>query len=116
MSSGSMMSNVGNSQVYNDADQRTYKHGEDPNLPQRFEAGQENSHKLLDSKDQRSLGNTLDAAQKAEEEEERRDQEDITQDPQDRARRHGNEPSRGAQIDAELQAEDEQTLRKKDDA
>lgn len=26
---------------------------------------------------------------------------------------HGNEPSRGAKIDAELQAEDEATLRKK---
>jgi hypothetical protein len=29
---------------------------------------------------------------------------------------HGNEPSRGAKIDAELQAEDEEILRKKGDA
>ena len=41
---------------------RTSKRGADD--PPRFEAGQANSHQLLDSKDQRSLGNTLEAATK----------------------------------------------------
>lgn len=34
-------------------------------------------------------------------------------DPLEPARRHGNKPSRGAQIDAELQREDEEAMKKK---
>ncbi|KAI5119194.1 hypothetical protein M0805_004449 [Coniferiporia weirii] len=113
MSSGAMMSKVGNPQVYNDGDQRTYKRGEDPNVPPRFEAGQENSHQLLDSKDERSLANNLAAAQKAESDEEEREKQNLSRDPREPAQWHGNKPSRGAQVDAELQAEDEETLKRK---
>ncbi|THH05528.1 hypothetical protein EW145_g4729 [Phellinidium pouzarii] len=113
MSSGAMMSNVGNPQVYNDDDQRTYKRGEDPSIPPRYEAGQENSHDLLDSKDQRSLSNRLDAAVKAENDEGERVQHARSTDPRAPAEWHGNEPSRGAQIDAELKEDDEETLRRK---
>ena len=42
----------------------TYKRNEDPNRKERYDAGQPNSHQLLDSKDERSLSNTLAAAQK----------------------------------------------------
>ena len=31
----------------------------------------------------------------------------------DQAKNHGNEPSKGAKIDAEIQAEEEETLKKK---
>lgn len=37
-------------------------------------------------------------------------------DEKPQAKMHGNEPSRGAKIDAELQAEDEAALRKKADS
>ncbi|RKU45446.1 hypothetical protein DL546_007281 [Coniochaeta pulveracea] len=40
----------------------------------------------------------------------------LKKDPTAPARMHGNNPSRGAEIDAELQAEDEAILKKKGDA
>ena len=62
-------------------------------------------------RDQRTLANKLAAASKSE----GGDTEpgaSIT-DPLAPARSHGNEPSRGAQIDAQIQAEEEEELRQK---
>ena len=42
------------------------------------------------------------------------EQTEGEKDPTAPARLHGNEPSKGAKIDAELQAEEEEMLRKKD--
>jgi len=105
-----MQSKVGNRQIYVDGDQRTGV--EVP--PTRFEEGKPNAHDLLDSKDSRSLSNNLAAAvqyEKAEEEAE--EQRRTVPDPLEPAQRHGNKPSRGAEIDAELKAEDEAILQKK---
>ncbi|KZT27522.1 hypothetical protein NEOLEDRAFT_92496 [Neolentinus lepideus HHB14362 ss-1] len=109
MSSGAMMSNVGNPQIYEDGDQRTSKGTTD--APASFEAGQRNAHDQLDSKDERTLGNKLAQAEKVAHDEKQRAK--TKPDPTGAARSHGNEPSRGAQIDAELQAEDEATFKQK---
>lgn len=63
-------------------------------------------------RDSRSLSNRLAAAEKDEQEEE--NQTSGKADPLAPARAHGNKPSRGAQIDAELQRDDEETLKRKD--
>lgn len=53
---------------------------------------------------------------KAEQEEEEREQENARRDPREAAERHGNKPSRGAEIDAELQRDDELRLKEKGQA
>ncbi|TDL22108.1 hypothetical protein BD410DRAFT_723271, partial [Rickenella mellea] len=74
-----------------------------------FEAGQANAHDLHDPKDQRSLSNRQALEEQMEEEAE----ENRIQDPLKPAQDHGNEPSRGAKIDAELQAEEQEYLERK---
>jgi len=109
------MSKVGNPQVYVDGDQRNDK-VTDHNIPPKYEEGQDNSHLDLDSKDERRIGNRLAAASKHDREVEREkafSQTNPNVDPLGPARAHGNEPSRGAKVDAELKAEDEEMLRKK---
>ncbi|KAA8899400.1 hypothetical protein FN846DRAFT_174972 [Sphaerosporella brunnea] len=108
--SGSMMSNVGNRQVYEAGDQRTNKSTDTDPREFAYEEGQKNSHKLDDPKDQRSLANRLAAAEKKD-----REREDHSEagDPRAPAWHHGNEPSKGAKIDAELQKEDEELLARK---
>ncbi|KII93117.1 hypothetical protein PLICRDRAFT_87543 [Plicaturopsis crispa FD-325 SS-3] len=86
------------------ADQKTSTESDAP----RYDAGQEHSHKNLDSKDQRSIANRLASAESAESE-----SSNTVTDPLKAARDHGNEPSRGAKVDAELQAADEAELRNK---
>ncbi|MCJ1423170.1 hypothetical protein MMC29_001051 [Sticta canariensis] len=66
---------------------------EDSEIPQRYHEGQVNSHKANDSKDERTIANKLAR--------------------EEQARNHGNEPSKGAKIDAEIQAEEDELLRKK---
>lgn len=61
-------------------------------------------------RDQQSYANKLSAASEQEREEK---QETGRKDPLAPALSHGNEPSRGAKIDAELQAEEEDFLSKK---
>jgi hypothetical protein len=63
---------------------------------------------LLDSKDQRSIANNLAAAAK-----EDKQQEDEPVRPTSIAKSHGNEPSKGAKIDEELQREEEEYLKRK---
>lgn len=104
-----MNSNTGTAQTYEAGDQRTSKRDQSSN-GQRFDEGQVNSHSDLDSKDQRSLANRLASASKGDKEDEER--ATIT-DPLAPARSHGNEPSRGAKIDAQIQAEEEEELRNK---
>ncbi|KAF6822069.1 hypothetical protein CPLU01_12249 [Colletotrichum plurivorum] len=108
-------SKVGTSGVYEAGDQRNAKNEEQH--AERFHEGKDNSHQANDSstsrrvfrrshslaesdflaEDQRSIANRLAA-------------EEVGVNI---AKMHGNEPSSGAKIDAQLQAEDEQRLREK---
>ncbi|KAK3363348.1 hypothetical protein B0T25DRAFT_562369 [Lasiosphaeria hispida] len=81
----------------------------------RFEEGTAHSHIANDSKDQRSIANRLAAAEKAEEPKDDRETELHRKDPTLPAKSHGNEPSRGAKIDARIQAEEEELVKKMDD-
>ncbi|KAH7920947.1 hypothetical protein BV22DRAFT_1073139 [Leucogyrophana mollusca] len=107
-----MQSSVGNPQIYEDGDQRTSKQTD--SNPRRYDEGQHHAHVDLDSKDERSLANRLAAASKhSRMNESTNPASDPEQDPLGPARAHGNEPSRGAQIDAELKREEEELLRNK---
>lgn len=76
------------------------------------EQGLENSHQNLDSRDQKSIANKLDQASKQEKREAKAEQAN-SKAPTRHAEDHGNKPSRGAQIDEQLELEDEAALRKK---
>ncbi|KAK3330562.1 hypothetical protein B0H66DRAFT_527910 [Apodospora peruviana] len=105
-------SNVGDSGVYEAGDQRNAKQSEQQ-TSDRFEEGKPNSHIATDSKDQRSIANRLAAAERPEHDEESQETKLYKKDPTLPAKSHGNEPSRGAKIDAEIQAEEEEMLKKK---
>ncbi|KAI9842593.1 MAG: hypothetical protein M1837_007031 [Sclerophora amabilis] len=107
-------SNVGGPGVYEAGDQRNYKDSE-INDKERFKEGQPHSHKALDSKDERSIANKLDREGKRSKEAVPEDPEAAAskKDPTLPAKLHGNEPSKGAKIDAEIAAEEEETLKKK---
>ncbi|KEY68804.1 hypothetical protein S7711_00672 [Stachybotrys chartarum IBT 7711] len=105
-------SSVGNRGVYEAGDQRNVKQSElDNSVP--YEEGKINSHIGNDSKDERSIANRLAA------EERKSDSGDdpmtaaSKKDPTLPAKMHGNEPSKGAKVDAELQADDEEYLKQK---
>lgn len=71
------------------------------------------------TEDERSIGNRLAAAKPQNDSGSGKgdaESELAKQDPTAPARSHGNEPSKGAKIDAELQAEEEEIIRKKDAA
>ncbi|KAJ6006004.1 hypothetical protein N7451_003948 [Penicillium sp. IBT 35674x] len=111
-------SSVGNRAIYEAGDQRNVPQSE-INERQRYKEGEPGSHKNLDSKDQRSIANKL-ASQGGKPDPSHHHNNDVNeeaelskQDPTKPAKLHGNAPSKGAQIDAELQAEDEQRLREK---
>ncbi|KAK3694828.1 hypothetical protein B0T22DRAFT_83148 [Podospora appendiculata] len=82
--------------------------------PTRFEEGKANSHNLNDSKDQRSIANRLAAAENQTNASDDRETALHKQDPTLPAKMHGNEPSRGAKIDAQIQAEEEELVKKMD--
>ncbi|TPX10743.1 uncharacterized protein E0L32_008312 [Thyridium curvatum] len=106
-------SKVGTSGVYEAGDQRNVKQSE-LNQPDKYEEGQVNSHLANDSKDERSIANRLAAEeQKTEDSGDSKETKLLKKDATLPAKMHGNEPSKGAKIDAELQAEDEQRLREK---
>ncbi|KAG7095623.1 hypothetical protein E1B28_006347 [Marasmius oreades] len=107
-----MQSNVGNAQVYEAGDQRTSK-GTVTDQTERFEYPPTNAHNATDSKDERSLANRLAAAETQEIDNLSNKTKNTITDPLEPARSHGNEPSRGAKIDAELQKEDEEELERK---
>ncbi|KAJ4298715.1 hypothetical protein N0V88_003747 [Collariella sp. IMI 366227] len=80
----------------------------------RYHEGTAHSHLHADPKDQRSFANRAGAEQSADSDpEESRETTLHKKDPTLPAKMHGNEPSKGAKIDAELQAEDEAELKKK---
>ncbi|KIY49162.1 hypothetical protein FISHEDRAFT_41950 [Fistulina hepatica ATCC 64428] len=102
------MSHVGTNAIHSDGDQQSVLR----NCIDCSEhtVGVENSHDVLDSKDQRSIANRLAAA---EEQKRHADSQHTAHDPTRPARDHGNEPSRGAQIDAEIQREEAELLERK---
>ncbi|KAL4930884.1 uncharacterized protein BDV17DRAFT_27757 [Aspergillus undulatus] len=111
-------SSVGQGSIYEAGDQRNEPRSSVQDQ-ERYEAGEKHSHSTLDSKDQRSIGNRL-AAQSKESDPSHHHNNDhqpeaelSKQDPTKPAKLHGNEPSKGAKIDSDLQAEDEQRLREK---
>ncbi|GAA6016300.1 hypothetical protein JCM10207_000462 [Rhodosporidiobolus poonsookiae] len=91
--------------------------GEGYKAPQggpRYEEGKEGAHSNLDSTDERSIANRLASAEKDAKQEKKEEKEGgDAYAGVGAAEAHGNKPSRGAQIDAELQAEDEAALSKK---
>ena len=107
-------SNVGNAAVYQADDQRTVPDSEieQQKKDNRFHEGKENSHKALDSKDERSIANKLAREEKRENEDEELSEEArlSKQDATLPARAHGNEPSRGAKIDQQIREEEEAEL------
>ncbi|KAJ0123115.1 hypothetical protein J7T55_011579 [Diaporthe amygdali] len=107
-------SSVGPISVNGAGDQRNVKNSELEH-GERFEEGKVNSHQTDDPKDQRSIANRLAAEEKKEHEGESDDKETALskKDPTLPAKAHGNEPSKGAKIDAELRAEEEETLKNK---
>ncbi|KAH6854928.1 hypothetical protein B0I37DRAFT_42853 [Chaetomium sp. MPI-CAGE-AT-0009] len=107
-----MQSNVGNRQVYEAGDQRNAKASE-TGSGTRYHEGRANAHLQNDPKDQRSLSNRAAAEVSEEQQQESREASLHKQNPTLPAKAHGNEPSSGAKIDAELQAEDEAALKKK---
>ncbi|KAM3501438.1 hypothetical protein MY10362_005544 [Beauveria mimosiformis] len=78
-----------------------------------FEEGKENSHSQIDPKDQRSIANRLAAETQATEDKEDPEVTRMKEDPTAPAREHGNEPSRGAKIDAQIQEEEQAELERK---
>ena len=105
-------SQAGTSGMHEAGDQRNVKQSE-LNQATPYEEGKVNSHQSLDSKDERSIANRLAA-----EEQKSKDHDDpetamLKQDPTLPAKMHGNEPSKGAKLDAELQNEEEEYLKRK---
>ncbi|KAJ9114988.1 hypothetical protein QFC22_005316 [Naganishia vaughanmartiniae] len=78
-----------------------------------FEHGKEGAHNRIDSKDERSIANNLKDAERVEKLEKQAEEEAAHTRPTDAARSHGNEPSRGAKIDEQLELEEEAELRRK---
>ncbi|KAK1978728.1 hypothetical protein LZ30DRAFT_598499 [Colletotrichum cereale] len=109
-------SSVGTSGVYEAGDQRNVKKSE-LDTGDRFHEGKDNSHIATDSKDERSIANRLAAEEKRNREGDDDDDDEETRlgkkDATLPAKMHGNEPSKGAKIDKELQEEDELRLRQK---
>ncbi|KAF8854192.1 hypothetical protein BDZ45DRAFT_677080 [Acephala macrosclerotiorum] len=110
-------SNVGQSSVYEAGDQVNVPQSEidQEKKDARFHEGKEHSHKALDSKDERSIANKLAREEKREKEPEPESEEtkQLKKDPTLPAKMHGNEPSKGAKIDAQIQQEEEEELRRK---
>ncbi|OCH89760.1 hypothetical protein OBBRIDRAFT_793986 [Obba rivulosa] len=110
MSSGAIQSNVGNRQIYNDGDQRPHDTAEQKAA---FEAGQRNAHDIHDPKDSRTLHNRAQAEMKQWEDEERQGRQQTVTNPLEPAEKQGHQASRGAQVDAELQRDDEEQVKQK---
>ncbi|PWN23883.1 hypothetical protein BCV69DRAFT_279792 [Microstroma glucosiphilum] len=94
------------------ADQHNHGGPEPEEKRPSHEQGVENSHQNLDAKDEKSIANKLDQASKQEKREKKAEQEDNSM-PTDAARNHGNEPSKGAKIDEQIELEEQAELRKK---
>ncbi|KIP12473.1 hypothetical protein PHLGIDRAFT_259454 [Phlebiopsis gigantea 11061_1 CR5-6] len=104
-----MNSKTGNQQIYEANEQRETKEQHQ----ERYEAGPANAHRLNDPKDQRSLSNRAALEVREQQKEEEAEQNAIVGDPTAPAKSHGNKPSKGADIDAELQRDDELRMQEK---
>ncbi|KAF4978493.1 hypothetical protein FZEAL_5139 [Fusarium zealandicum] len=105
-------SSVGNRGVYEAGDQRNAPESE-RETAERFHEGVSNSHSLTDAKDERTLANRSAAEEKEGEESDSLETQRLKKDPTLPARAHGNEPSKGAKVDAMIQAEEEEELKRK---
>ncbi|KAK6385298.1 hypothetical protein LTR65_009224 [Meristemomyces frigidus] len=126
-------SNVGGSGVYEAGDQRNYKDSEIKDA-ERFKEGKENSHKANDSSAKAQLNTLIDSrkltittedgrtiANKLAREEKRQNEPDAESEETKQTKKdsrlpaemHGNEPSKGAKIDQELEDEEAEILKKK---
>ncbi|KAI5795606.1 hypothetical protein EDC01DRAFT_787698 [Geopyxis carbonaria] len=103
-------SSVGTHNIYEADDQRTSKSTNVKPKDLAYEEGVKNSHQNTDPKDQRSIKNRLAAEEKKEK---TRDDHSEKTDPRAAALSHGNEPSKGAKIDAQIQMEEEEELERK---
>ncbi|KAI0800523.1 hypothetical protein C8Q74DRAFT_421644 [Fomes fomentarius] len=115
--SGAMQSNVGNPQVYEDGDQRLSAADQRAQMQRQkaeLSEGQTNAHDIHDPKDNRKLQVRVKQEAAEERQEERQERSKTVSNSLEPAQRQGHEPSRGAQIDAELQREDEEAVRKLD--
>ncbi|KAL8958846.1 MAG: hypothetical protein Q9193_004174 [Seirophora villosa] len=129
------MSSVGGSGVYEAGDQRNVKDSEVKHA-ERYKEGQPNSHVAIDSSTQRTSAQSqtnsherrrqgtqiaagrhllISPCLQREKEPEpiSKEARDSQIDPTLPAKKHGNEPSKGAKIDAEIQQEEEEMLKKK---
>ncbi|PHH65239.1 hypothetical protein CDD81_3098 [Ophiocordyceps australis] len=106
-------SSVGTRSLYEAGDQRNMKQSEARAGDKPYEQGQTNSHMANDSKDQRSIANRLAAEERKGEPSDDKETAMSKKDPTLPAIMHGNEPSKGAKIDAQLQAEEEAELKRK---
>ncbi|KAI1855611.1 hypothetical protein JX265_006014 [Neoarthrinium moseri] len=97
-------SKVGAHYIYEDGDQRTFKEEAFHN---------ENQHHRENFDGYMKKGKLEAMNQMREEDIQDQVQERLKRDPTYPAMLHGNEPSRGAKIDAEIQAEEEEFLKKK---
>jgi hypothetical protein len=68
----------------------------------------------LDKTDERSIANTLADASRVEKKEKEAEQEKAEEKPTDAARKHGNEPSRGAKVDEKIEDEEAAIIAKMD--
>ncbi|KIW18658.1 hypothetical protein PV08_02947 [Exophiala spinifera] len=114
-------SSVGTRNIYEDGDQRVPPDSQKPEKQSHpYEEGEKNSHRLNDSKDQRSIANRLAAAGPQNDGGSRHQlnaEEKASQiDPTLPAKLHGNEPSKGAKIDKEIEEEEAAILAKKNAA
>ncbi|KAL9109203.1 MAG: hypothetical protein Q9227_006128 [Pyrenula ochraceoflavens] len=108
-------SNVGSGGIYEAGDQRNVPRSEAQDAA-RYHKGQKHSHVPNDSKDERSIANKLAREEQRQKEGETVDSEEARlskKDPTLPAQVHGNEPSKGAKIDKEIEEEDAEILRKK---
>jgi len=95
-----------------DGDQHPHPTKADEHTGPRLQEGKPGSHVGEDAKDSRSVSNKADAEKKADKQEEQADKEKNMK-PTDIARSHGNEPSRGAKIDEQIEAEERAELERK---
>jgi len=78
-----------------------------------YHEGKPHMHNDLDSKDQRSLSNKLEAEEHHHHENpDSKEVQQLKRDPTLPALMHGNQPSKGAIIDAQIQHEEEEQVRK----
>ncbi|WWC64873.1 uncharacterized protein I303_107487 [Kwoniella dejecticola CBS 10117] len=89
-----------------------------PQTGEPFEIAKPDAHQRLDGKDERSHPNALEDAKRVEklEKEAEKEHEDALRHPTQAAKAHGNKPSAGAVKDEKILDDEEEELRKKDEA